>query len=118
MFLHIYSFFILSVRPPLDLCLTSALIFYSSQLFWTDSGASAKIESSDLDGANRAVVVNERLSRPMGLAIDYPAQRLYWTDAKKKTIETSKLDGSDRHIVKRFPEKGIMVSQKSSHRQN
>lgn len=41
--------------------------------------------------------------RPTGLAIDYPAQRLYFTDMRSLTIESTTLEGKDRQIVKRFP---------------
>lgn len=34
-----------------------------------------------------------------GLALDWPNERLYWVDAKIETIESSKLDGSDRRLV-------------------
>lgn len=54
-----------------------------------------------MNGTNRVTVVSTKLLLPTGLAIDYPAARLYWCDGKKKTIESSRLDGSDRRVVRR-----------------
>lgn len=39
------------------------------------------------------------LLKNKGLALDWPNERLYWVDAKIKTIESCKLDGSNRHLV-------------------
>jgi hypothetical protein len=33
------------------------------------------------------------------LAIDRPANRLYWNDNERKTIESSELDGTGRHVI-------------------
>lgn len=71
-------------------------------LFWIDWGPLAKIEMAYMDGNKRKVLISEGVMWPTGLAIDYPAQRLYWADPKILVIESSRLDGSDRHIVRRF----------------
>lgn len=39
---------------------------------------------------------------PSDLVVDYSNRRLYWIDMKKQTIETVRLDGSDRHVVWTF----------------
>lgn len=36
---------------------------------------------------------------PNGLALDYVANRLYWTDAKKDAISSCRFDGTDYKIV-------------------
>jgi len=46
-----------------------------------------KIESSDLDGSNRVVLVKDRLKWPNGVALDYKRRRLYWVDAGSDRIE-------------------------------
>lgn len=71
-------------------------------LFWATWEPSPKIESAQMDGYRRKVLVKDRLLWPTGLALDHPAERLYWADAKAMTIETVKFDGSDRQIVKHF----------------
>lgn len=63
-----------------------------------------------MDGQNQRRLVYRDIQGPIGLAIDYPTQRLYWADIKTNKIETVKLDGTDRHLVKHF------ASGKKSHR--
>lgn len=66
-------------------------------LFWTDWGH-AKIERSWLDGSNRRTLINEQLTFPIGLTLDYTENRLYWIDAKlnAEKIETSDIHGRQR----------------------
>lgn len=61
-----------------------------------------KIESANLDGSGRKVLVNEDIIWPNGIAIDYPNSRIYWVDTKKQTVETSDMEGQDRHVVRQF----------------
>ena len=42
-----------------------------SLMFWSDWGASPKIERSNLDGTGREVIVKSNLHRPLGMSIDY-----------------------------------------------
>lgn len=55
-----------------------------------------------MDGQNKKRLVDRNIVAPLGLAIDYPTQRLYWADVKTNKIETVKLDGSDRHLIRTF----------------
>lgn len=55
-----------------------------------------------MDGSNRRSVVMESVQWPNGLCIDYPANRIYWADAKHHIIESAKLDGSERRKVSDF----------------
>ncbi|MPC12440.1 Low-density lipoprotein receptor-related protein 1 [Portunus trituberculatus] len=82
----------------------------SGQLFFGDWGVPA-INVAKMDGRlNRPLVVSNILA-PAGLAIDYPTRRLYWADMKTNKVETVKLDGSDRQLVKHFShEDGIPLS--------
>lgn len=61
-----------------------------------------RIEVAWMNGSYRRTLVEGSMVWPAGLAIDYPARRLYWTDTKTQTIETVRLDGTDRNIVKKF----------------
>jgi len=56
-------------------------------MYWTDWGEHPKIERANLDGTERAVLLNSSLGWPNGLAIDYAAGKLYWGDAKTDKIE-------------------------------
>lgn len=67
-------------------------------MYWTDWGASPKIERAGMDASGRQVIISSNLTWPNGLAIDYESQRLYWADAGMKTIEYSGLDGSKRKV--------------------
>lgn len=67
-------------------------------MYWTDWGASPKIERAGMDASGRQVIISSNLTWPNGLAIDYGSQRLYWADAGMKTIEFAGLDGSSRKV--------------------
>ena len=68
-------------------------------MYWTDWGEPAKIERASMDGSNRTVLHDTRLTWPNGLAIDYQLQRLYWADAFTDRIEYSSVDGTGREII-------------------
>lgn len=69
-------------------------------MFWTDSGTVPRIESSWMDGTRRKVIVGDRLETPTGITVDYASgHRLYWSDSKANSIESSRTDGSDRIVV-------------------
>ncbi|XP_047739334.1 low-density lipoprotein receptor-related protein 1 [Hyalella azteca] len=75
------------------------------RMYWTSvtnlfSRRSSGIETSLMDGRERNWLLTRESHWPTGLAIDYPAKRLYWTDLKLRAIFTTKLDGSDKHLVK------------------
>ncbi|XP_048750577.1 low-density lipoprotein receptor-related protein 4-like isoform X2 [Ostrea edulis] len=68
-------------------------------IYWTDWGATPKIETSNYDGSERRDVITTDLVWPNGLAIDFKAAILYWCDGKTGRIEKSKLDGTNRMVV-------------------
>ena len=69
-------------------------------MFWSDWGLLAKIEKANMDGTDRKqIIVGGGLGWPNGLAIDYKAGRLYWTDAKTDRIERSDLNGNMRKAI-------------------
>ena len=51
-----------------------------------------------MSGAARMAIVSTRLQWPNGVAIDFAAQKLYWTDAGLDKLERSDLDGSNRQV--------------------
>lgn len=69
------------------------------RLFWSDWGTRAKIESSDLLGENRKVLLDTDMVKPLGLVIDYDKNRLYWVDSFKCTIEMADLNGKGHKIL-------------------
>jgi len=44
-------------------------------------------------------IISANLTTPDGLAIDWIADNIYWTDAGRKVIEVARLDGSSRKII-------------------
>ena len=45
------------------------------------------------------LIGSSALGTPVGLAVDWIHNRLYWTDSELKTIESSDLDGGRRTVV-------------------
>ena len=68
-------------------------------LYWCDWGTEAKIEKASMDGTEREVIHNTRLTWPNGLTLDHPTQLLYWIDANLDQIESSHVNGSNRVII-------------------
>lgn len=73
------------------------------QMYWSDAGASPKIEASFMDGYWRRSLVTDRIRHPTGLVVDYAsdAHMIYWVDTKLNTIETIRPDGANRDIILR-----------------
>lgn len=67
-------------------------------MFWTDWGSKARIERAYMSGAGRVTIVSTNIQWPNGVAIDFSAEKLYWTDAGNDKIERSNLDGSYRQV--------------------
>lgn len=90
-----------SVIAANDLDKPRAIVVHPGEamVFWTDWGPNPKIERGYMDGSERKTIINEGVFWPNGLAIDYPANRIYWADAKHHMIESAHLDGSDRKKV-------------------
>ena len=73
-------------------------------MFWTSNVQRQGLQVAFMDGRKRrSLLPPSPRTLPSGLAIDYPARRLYWTDARSHAIFTSKLDGSDRRMVNFLP---------------
>ncbi|XP_078695279.1 low-density lipoprotein receptor-related protein 2-like [Branchiostoma floridae x Branchiostoma belcheri] len=62
-------------------------------MFWTDWGVNCRIERAAMDGTGRVVLISYIFGRPRGLAIDYTEQRIYWSDAAYRTIQSVDLSG-------------------------
>ena len=71
-------------------------------IYWTDWGTEAKIEKASLQGKNRRAIITTNVHWPNGLTIDHTLKRLYWIDAKLKTIETCDFNGRNRVVVRKL----------------
>lgn len=50
-----------------------------------------------MDGTNRSVIVEEKITWPNGLTLDFVNDRIYWADAREDYIAFASLDGTSRH---------------------
>jgi len=71
----------------------------NKNMYWTDWGASPKIESASYDGSNRQTLVSDNIKWPNGLALDYDARKLYFVDGGTGTIESMSLNGGGRRQI-------------------
>ncbi|NWT76207.1 LRP1 protein, partial [Prunella himalayana] len=78
---------------------TLLFCFIASYLYWTDWGDHSLIGKIGMDGTNRSVIVDTKITWPNGLTLDYINSRIYWADAREDYIEFASLDGTNRHTV-------------------
>ncbi|RWS07569.1 low-density lipoprotein receptor-related protein 6-like protein [Dinothrombium tinctorium] len=72
--------------------------FVDKRLFWTDVDSKV-IESSNLDGRERAVIVKNSLRKPYGLTVY--ENYIYWSDWETNSIEKAdKKSGKNRTVLK------------------
>lgn len=57
------------------------------------------IAVASMDGSFPSPLITQDIHWPNGLTLDWPNERIYWVDAKLKSIESCKLDGTDRRLV-------------------
>lgn len=92
------------------------------EIYWTVQGSDAMIGKASMDGTSQVALITTDIRLPnckfqvifvrclfyfkanfrskiKGIAIDGPNERLYWTDGDLQTVESCKLDGSDRRII-------------------
>ncbi|XP_055844737.1 putative vitellogenin receptor isoform X2 [Episyrphus balteatus] len=68
-------------------------------MYWTDWGMRPMIARASMDGADPVALIKSDIHWPNGITLDIPNERFYWVDAKLMTIESAKMDGSDRRLV-------------------
>jgi hypothetical protein len=44
-------------------------------------------------------IISTNLTTPDGLAVDWIADNIYWTDADRNVLEVAHLDGSSRKVI-------------------
>jgi low density lipoprotein receptor-related protein 5/6 len=52
-----------------------------------------------MNGSSLGHIVEFGLSSAEGIAVDWVANNIYWTDMNKKRIEVARLDGSSRCVL-------------------
>lgn len=70
-------------------------------MFWTDWGEYPKIERCSLDGdpASREILIDQEISWPNGLTLDFEDKRLFWVEAKLRYIASVDWDGRNRKQI-------------------
>ena len=69
------------------------------KMYWSDWGASPKIEQANMDGTARTTLVSSGLARVNSLALDFKNKLLYWCDAQLDKIERVDLQGNNRVLI-------------------
>ena len=67
-------------------------------IFWTDYNLK-KIKRIHVSTGEVEDVVSVGLKKPEGLAVDWIAGKLYWTERETNRIEVANLDGSNRKVL-------------------
>lgn len=79
-------------QRPITFLMIFIFNFLSRKIYWSDWGNNSKIESADLNGDNRQVLVDKGTHWPNGIALDPQRRRLYWCDAKGFSISYIELN--------------------------
>lgn len=87
------------IKDAVDIPRALALDPIDGYMYWTDWGASPRIERAGMDGSHRQVIVSSNVKWPNGLTLDLERKRVYWVDAKLSVISSCNYDGSDRRLV-------------------
>lgn len=92
----------LDVTIPLNRKLSNALILdvhtLTNTVFWSDTNENVIFRANIFTGKVEPVV-EFGLVGVNGLSIDNVGQKIYWTDAGRKRIEVSNLDGTFRRVL-------------------
>lgn len=75
-------------------------------IFWSDN-EKGTITSIKRDGTERRIIIDSAdnfessntVDWPSGIAVDWVAQNIYWSDEKRNIIEVARLNGSSRYVV-------------------
>lgn len=54
------------------------------------------IQRAKMNGSHQEVVISNEIHHPDGVAVDWAARNLYWTDR----IEVARLNGKHRKVIK------------------
>lgn len=74
--------------------------FNESKLFYADVNIDV-IKSVNLENPSETRTIITGLNIPNGLAVDWVANNIFWTDTGLKVLEVAKLDGSFRKVILR-----------------
>ncbi|XP_037718730.1 very low-density lipoprotein receptor-like isoform X2 [Drosophila subpulchrella] len=87
------------VQDALDIPRSIALDPIDGWMYWSDWGASPRIERAGMDGSHRTAIISYDVKWPNGITLDLVQKRLYWVDGKLNSISSANYDGSQRRQV-------------------
>lgn len=67
--------------------------------YHTTSNINLFFRRTNLDGSGMETVISQGLKTTDGLAVDWVARNMYWTDTGRNTIEVARLDGTSRKVL-------------------
>ncbi|CAB3364278.1 Hypothetical predicted protein [Cloeon dipterum] len=71
-------------------------------MFFTKWGISAPgLERSNLDGSERELIVDHKITYPNGVTVDFPNKHVYWVDSFQSHVERVDYDGGNRKTLKK-----------------
>ncbi|CAH2236693.1 jg20911 [Pararge aegeria aegeria] len=76
----------------------------AGNIYWGDVGASS-IKRTSYDGSRFEEFLSNGVQSPEGIAVDWEARNIFWTDSKKLTIEVINIDTKLRKVL--FEKDGI-----------
>ncbi|XP_017128935.1 very low-density lipoprotein receptor isoform X2 [Drosophila elegans] len=87
------------VKDALDIPRSIALDPIDGWMYWSDWGASPRIERAGMDGSHRTAIISYDVKWPNGITLDLVLKRLYWVDGKLNSISSANYDGSQRRQI-------------------
>ncbi|RXG71249.1 Low-density lipoprotein receptor-related protein 4 [Armadillidium vulgare] len=76
-----------------------AIDWINQKLYWTDDGTD-RIEVSNLDGANRGILIWDGLDHPRDIVVNPAEGILFWSEwGSNASIERANMDGSERKSI-------------------
>ncbi|KAL9889189.1 low-density lipoprotein receptor-like isoform 2-T2 [Glossina fuscipes fuscipes] len=87
------------IKDELNVPRSIALDPIDGWMYWSDWGASPRIERAGMDGTHRLTIVNYDVKWPNGITLDMVRKRLYWVDGKLNIISSVNYDGSQRRQI-------------------
>lgn len=68
-------------------------------IFYTDV-KNQRIQTVNMKNlTENKIVINQNVSAPNGIAIDWIAENMYWTDTQLAVVEVAKIDGTSRTVI-------------------
>ncbi|KPU79994.1 uncharacterized protein Dana_GF18235, isoform B [Drosophila ananassae] len=87
------------VEDSVDIPRSIALDPIDGWMYWSDWGASPRIERAGMDGSHRTAIITYDVKWPNGITLDLVLKRIYWVDGKLNIISSANFDGSQRRQV-------------------